>query len=62
MMAERASRECSGNGDGYDLLVRFYLHEESFFAFTAEERDTISRTARAFRQALVEAGFIEGKG
>jgi hypothetical protein len=62
IMAERASRECTANGVGYELLTRFYLGEASWYSFSEPEQRLIEKTARTFARALREAGFLEGKG
>ena len=58
MLAERASHSVCGNGVGYDLLIRFFVHEESWFALTSVEQAILSKTARAFAKALREEGFL----
>ena len=59
-MAERASGACTWNGIGYELLTRFYLRVEQWFAFKATERDLLSKTARVFGKALRREGFLPG--
>lgn len=62
IMAERASAACTKNGVGYELLMRFYLGEASWFAFTEPEQAIIRKTARDFSRRLREAGLIKRKG
>jgi hypothetical protein len=62
IIAERASRECTSNGVGYALLMRFYLGEESWYSFTEPEQAIIQKTARCFAKALREAGFLPKDG
>jgi hypothetical protein len=62
ILAERASKKCSANGDGYALLVRYYLHEESFWSFTIRERRIFKKTNREFARRLEEVGFISRDG
>jgi hypothetical protein len=57
ILAERASKKCSANGDGYELLMDFYVREASWWSFTDAEQRIIAKTARAFAKALREAGF-----
>lgn len=62
ILAERASKECSSNGDGYELLEDFFLREASWHSFLPHEQRILEKTIRRFAKALREAGFIEGKG
>lgn len=62
ILAERASKECSRNGDGYELLMRYYLLEESFWSFTPRERRMFKKTNRAFARNLEEVGFLPRDG
>jgi hypothetical protein len=38
IIAERASRECTSNGVGLALLMRFYLGEASWWSFSKPEQ------------------------
>jgi hypothetical protein len=58
ILAERASKKCSGNGDGYELLMDFYVREASWWSFTEPEQRIIAKTARAFAKALRREGFL----
>jgi hypothetical protein len=58
ILAERASKECSSNGLGYELLMDFFAREASWWSFSETEQRIISKTARAFAKALREAGFL----
>jgi len=62
IIAERASRECTSNGVGYALLIRFYLGEASWYSFTPPEQRIIEKTAQRFARGLREAGFLPEKG
>ena len=62
MLAEKASHTVCGNGIGYQLLIEHFAGEASWWSFTEPEQRIIEKTAARFRQALVAAGFIEGKG
>jgi hypothetical protein len=61
ILAERASKKCSANGDGYELLMDFFVREASWYSFTEQEQRILAKTARAFAKALREAGFLQGK-
>jgi len=58
IIAERASKECSSNGLGYELLMDFYVREASWWSFTKREQRIIEKTARTFAKALRETGFL----
>jgi len=58
IIAERASRACTSNGVGYELLARFYLGEAPWFSFTESEQAILRKTIRHFSKALREAGFL----
>jgi hypothetical protein len=62
ILAERASKKCSGNGFGYELMEDFYLREASWWSFTETEQAIITRTARAFRCSLCAERFLEPCG
>jgi hypothetical protein len=62
ILAERASKECSGNGDGYELLMDFYVREASWWSFTDQEKYIINRTAQRFRCALCTERFLDPCG
>jgi hypothetical protein len=62
ILTEKASKACSRNGDGYELLMDFYVREASWYSFTPAERDTISRTAKAFRCYLCAERFVDACG
>ncbi len=61
ILLERASAACTRNGVGYELLIRFYVMDESWHFFPPHEQRIIAKTAQAFSKALRECGFIEGK-
>jgi hypothetical protein len=48
-------KTCNGTAE---LLVRHYILEESFWSMTEHEQYLFRRGARAFRKALVDAGFL----
>lgn len=58
IIAERASKACTANGVGYELLMRFYLGEASWWSFTEHEQWILRKTIRHFSKALREAGFL----
>jgi hypothetical protein len=58
ILAERASKECTRNGVGYELLMRFYLGEAPWASFSFPEQRIIAKTARCFAGRLREAGFL----
>lgn len=58
LMAERASKACTSNGVGYELLMRFYAGEASWWSFTEHEQYILRKTIRHFSKALREAGFL----
>jgi len=58
MLAERASVKCSGNGEGYGLMMRFYVDEASWWDFTDREQTVLKRTIGDFSRRLVAAGFL----
>ena len=60
IIAERASKKCSSNGLGYELLMDFFVREASWWSFSEREQRIIEKTAAHFRRELVAAGFIEG--
>lgn len=62
IIAERASRECTSNGVGYELLERFYLGEAPWFSFTEPEQAIIRKVSRRFARRLKEAGFLPDRG
>jgi hypothetical protein len=62
ILAERASKDCSSNGDGYELLMDFYVREASWWSFNKSEQQLIEKTARAFARLLREAEFLLPKG
>ncbi len=62
IFAERASKECTSNGVGYALLLRFYLGEASWWSFSEPEQAIIAKTAKRFSRLLREAEFLPGKG
>lgn len=62
ILAERASRVCTSNGVGYELLTRFYLGDASWYSFTEAEQAIIRKTARCFAKGLREAGFLPPRG
>lgn len=62
IIAERASKACTSNGVGYELLTRFYLGEAPWTSFSLPEQRIIEKTARAFARGLRVAGFLPRKG
>ncbi len=58
IIAERASRECTRNGVGYELMVRFYLGEAPWCSLSTPEQDVLRRVIRVFARKLREAGFL----
>lgn len=58
ILAERASRECTRNGVGYELLTRFYLGDASWYSFTGPEQAILRKVSRRFARGLREAGFL----
>jgi len=58
IIAERASKACTSNGVGYELLTRFYLGEASWWSFSEPEQAILRKTIRHFSKALREAGFL----
>ncbi len=58
IIAERASHTVSGNGVGYELLMRFYLGEASWFSFTGPEQAILRKVSRRFARGLREAEFL----
>jgi hypothetical protein len=62
ILAERASKDCSGNGDGYELLMDFYVREASWWSFTEPEQRIIAKTAQVFRCSLCAEWFLEPCG
>lgn len=61
ILAERASHAVCGNGVGYELLMRFYLGEASWYSFSLPEQRLIEKVSRDFARRLREAGLIERK-
>jgi len=62
IMAERASAKCSGNGGGYELLMRFYAGDASWYSFTEPEQFILRKTIRDFSRRFREAGFLPERG
>lgn len=62
ILAEKASRTCTSNGVGYELLMDFYVREASWWSFSEKEQRIIEKTARAFAKALREAELLPKNG
>lgn len=58
IIAERASHAVSGNGVGYELLMRFYLGEASWWSFTEHEQWILRKVIRCYSKGLREAELL----
>lgn len=62
IIAERASRECTSNGVGYELMMRFYLGEASWHSFTEPEQAILRKVIRCYARKMRKAGFLPKEG
>lgn len=56
--AERASKACTSNGVGLELLTDFFVREASWYSFTSREQAIIRKVERDFRCRLCFGDFL----